>query len=94
MVRVESDERPERPLELVVLSTWGERLRGLLGTGPDARAVMLGEVLLVRREVPPREVVSHPEACCAIERPASGGPWPEEGEHLWVSALSVGTSVL
>lgn len=117
MVRVESDERPERPLELVVLSTWGERLRGLLGTGPDARAVMLlrcpsvhtfgmtypidvalvgelGEVLLVRREVPPREVVSHPEACCAIERPASGGPWLEEGEHLWVSALSVGASVL
>lgn len=114
---IESDERPGQPLELGVLSTWAERLRGLLGTGPEAGAVMLvrcgsvhtfgmtypldvalvgelGEVLLVRREVPPREVVSHVGACCAIERPAREGPWLEEGEHLWVRALSVGTSVL
>ena len=116
-VRIASDERPGRPLELRVLSTWAERLRGLLGTRSDAEPVMLvrcgsvhtfgmayaldvalvgelGEVLLVRREVPPCEVVSHLEACCAIERPACDGPWLEEGEHLWVSALSVGTSVL
>lgn len=116
-VRIESDERPERPLTLRVLSTWAERLRGLLGTREDAEPVMLvrcgsvhtfgmtyaidvalvgelGEVLRVRRSVPPREVVSHFDACCAIERPAREGPWVEEGEHLWVSALSVGTSVL
>lgn len=115
--RIASDEHPGRPLELRVLSTWAERLRGLLGTGPDAEPAMLvrcgsvhtfgmtyaldvalvgelGEVLLVRREVPPRKVVSHHEARCAIERPAREGPWIEEGEHLWVSALSVGTGVL
>ena len=39
--RLRSDERPEVTYELVVLGGWLERLRGLLGTGPDARPVML-----------------------------------------------------
>lgn len=109
-VRLESDERPGCVRELRVLSTWAEKLRGLLGTRPDATPVMLvrcgsvhtfgmgypldvalvgelGEVLAVRRGLAPREVFSHPGACCAIERPAESGDWIEEGEHLWVSAL-------
>ncbi|MBM6675724.1 DUF192 domain-containing protein [Olsenella uli] len=109
--RLASDERPGLTLELRVLTTWAARLRGLLGTGPDADPVMLarcpsvhtfgmrypidvalvgerGEVLAVRRSVPPRELVSHPEACCAIERPAAAGEWLEEGEHLWVTAVA------
>lgn len=110
--RLTSDERPGLRLELRVLSTWAERLRGLLGTGPDAEPVMisrcgsvhtygmkypidvalvgeLGEVLSVRRGLCPGELFSHPEACCAIERPAGQGDWIEEGEHLWTSALGV-----
>ena len=35
------DESPDVLLEVAVLSTWRERLRGLLGTGPDAGPVML-----------------------------------------------------
>lgn len=110
LARLSSDERPERVLELRVLTTWAERLRGLLGTGPDAAPVMLarcpsihtfgmrypldvalvgelGEVLLVRRRLPPRELLAHPDACCAIERPAAEGEWIEEGEHLWIVAV-------
>ena len=34
--RLLCDERPGEELEVTVLSTWRERLRGLLGTGPDA----------------------------------------------------------
>lgn len=102
-------------MELRLLSTWAERLRGLLGTGPDEGAVMLlkcgsvhtfgmtypldvalvgerGEVLLVRREVPPCEVVSHRRAFCVIERPAREGEWVEEGDCLWVSAVGAGTT--
>lgn len=98
-------------LEVSVLSTWRERLRGLLGTGPAAGAVMLtlcssvhtfgmrydmdlafvgerGEVLLVRRGVPPGRVCSEPRARCVIERPARDGAWVEEGEHLWVASVS------
>lgn len=41
VARLRSDERPELTHELVVLSSWLERLRGLLGTGSDARAVLL-----------------------------------------------------
>lgn len=116
-VRLVSDEHPQTRLELRLLSTWGERLRGLLGTEEDAQAVMLarcasvhtfgmaydldialvgelGEVLLVRRAVPARTFVSHPDACCVIERPAQTGAWLEEGEHLWISALSAGTTGL
>ena len=111
-VRLASDERPRLSLELRVLSTWPERLRGLLGTGPEAVPVLisrcgsvhtfgmrypldvalvgeLGEVLSVRRGLGPREVFSHSDACCAIERPAAPGDWLEEGEHLWASALGV-----
>ena len=40
-VRLVSDERPGVMHELRLLSTWGERLRGLLGTGPDAEPAML-----------------------------------------------------
>lgn len=40
-VRLASDEHPERVLELRVLSTWAQRLRGLLGTRPDAPGVLL-----------------------------------------------------
>ena len=116
-VRLVSDERPGVMHELRLLSTWGERLRGLLGTQDDAGAVLLlrcasvhtfgmtydldvalvgelGEVLLVRRAVPPRTFVSHPDACCTIERPACLGAWLEEGEHLWISALSAGATGL
>lgn len=110
-VRLVSDEREGLALELRVLSTWTERLRGLLGTRDDAGPVMLvrcgsihtygmtypldvalvgerGEVLLVRRGLGPRAVLSHPGARCALERPAGPGPWPEEGEHLWAAAVS------
>ncbi len=96
-----------------MLGTWAERLRGLLGTGPDAGPVMLsrcgsihtfgmrypldvalvgerGEVLAVRRGLVPRAFFSHPDAVCAIERPAVEGAWLEEGEHLWVVAVGVG----
>ena len=106
------DESPDVLLEVAVLSTWRERLRGLLGTGPEADPVLisrcgsvhtfgmrypldvalvgeLGEVLSVRRGLEPREVFSHSDACCAIERPAAPGDWLEEGEHLWTSALGV-----
>lgn len=48
-----------------------------------------GEVLRARRGLPPREFFSHPEARCALERPARDDAWPEEGEHLWVSSVSV-----
>lgn len=41
VVRVRSDERPWLCHELVVLSTWAERLRGLLGTDEGAAPVML-----------------------------------------------------
>ena len=40
-MRLVSDERPGTVYELRVLGTWLERLRGLLGTGPDAAPVML-----------------------------------------------------
>lgn len=112
--RLTSDERPEVFYDLRVLSTWAERLRGLLGTNEGAAPVLLvrcpsihtfgmrypldvalvgelGEVLAVRRGLPPREFLGHPEACCAIERPASPGEWIEEGEHLWVTAVAPGT---
>lgn len=39
--RLASDERPDVTHELVVLRSWAERLKGLLGTGPDARPVLL-----------------------------------------------------
>lgn len=110
-VRLVSDERGGLVYELRVLSTWAERLRGLLGTRSDAVPVLLtrcssihtygmsypldvalvgelGEVLLVRRGLGSREVLSHPDARCVLERPAAPGPWPEEGEHLWVAAVS------
>lgn len=48
-----------------------------------------GEVLEVRRGVGPGEFLSSPGAECTIERPANGGRWVEEGEHLWVVSLSV-----
>ncbi|WP_417229353.1 hypothetical protein [Thermophilibacter sp.] len=113
LVRLASDERPGLVHELRVLSTWAERLRGLLGTTPDATPVLLvrcpsvhtfgmryefdvalvgelGEVLVVRRSLRPREFLSHPEAVCAIERPARPGEWLEEGDHLWVVAVGPG----
>ena len=39
--RLRSDERPGVTYEVRVLTGWVERLRGLLGTGPDARPVLL-----------------------------------------------------
>lgn len=39
--RLICDERPGDGLEVAVLSTWRERLRGLLGTGSEAGPVML-----------------------------------------------------
>lgn len=108
--RLASDEHPGRLLDVRVLTTWAERLRGLLGTSADEGAVLLarcpsihtfgmrypidvallgelGEVLVSRRGLLPREFLSHPDACCAIERPAAEGEWPERGEHLWVVAV-------
>lgn len=41
VARVATDARPDRAMELKVLSTWRERLRGLLGTTPEARPVLL-----------------------------------------------------
>ena len=41
LARLKSDERPQATYEFVVLSSWTERLRGLLGTGRDARPVLL-----------------------------------------------------
>nr|WP_239471437.1 DUF192 domain-containing protein [Olsenella profusa] len=41
LVRLVSDEHPESPLLLRVLGSWAERLRGLIGTGPDAEGVLL-----------------------------------------------------
>lgn len=38
-----------------------------------------GEVLSSRRAVPPGRVVGCRRAWCAFERPASAGPWMEEG---------------
>ena len=113
LARLASDERPELLLELRVLSSWAERLRGLLGTDEAAAPVLLarcssihtfgmrypidvalvgkfGEVLAVRRALPPCEFFSHDGAACAIERPARAGEWPEEGEHLWVVAVEPG----
>lgn len=110
-VRLVSDERDGLVFEFRVLSTWAERLRGLLGTREDAGPVLLtrcgsvhtygmrypidvalvgelGEVLCVRRALAPREVLGHARACLALERPSGEGPWPEEGEHLWVAAVS------
>lgn len=47
-----------------------------------------GEVLLVKRELPPGRVSSHPRARCVVERPAREGDWLEEGEHLWACSIS------
>ena len=41
VARLRPDERPDVTFELVVLSGWLERLRGLLGTGDDAPPVLL-----------------------------------------------------
>ncbi len=41
LARLCPDERPGVTFELVVLSSWLERLRGLLGTGRDAPPVLL-----------------------------------------------------
>ena len=41
LARLRSDERPGTTYEFSVLSSWLERLRGLLGTGGDARPVLL-----------------------------------------------------
>ena len=113
--RLASDEHPGRLLDVRVLTTWAERLRGLLGTSASAGAVLLarcpsihtfgmrysidvallgelGEVLVSRRGLPPREFLSHPDACCAIERPAAEGEWPERGEHPWV--VSIGPEMI
>ena len=40
-VRLASDERPETVREFRVLGSWREKIRGLLGTSPDASPVML-----------------------------------------------------
>ena len=110
-VRLRSDERPWVTLEPRALSGWVERMRGLLGTGPEASPVVLvrcgsvhtfgmrypidvalvgerGEVVRVCRSVEPGRFCSHPDASCVIERPSRPGEWIEEGEHLWVVALS------
>ena len=111
-VVLSAGERPGSRWELDVLSGWWERLRGLLGTGPGARPVLLlrcrsvhtvgmrypldlafvgerGEVLRVSRGVPPGRLASCGGASCVIERPATGGEWVEEGQHLWVTSLCV-----
>lgn len=40
-VRLESEQWPGRTFEVRVLSSWAQRLRGLLGTSPKIGAVML-----------------------------------------------------
>lgn len=47
-----------------------------------------GEVLKVCRGLGPRCAASCRGARCVIERPAREGPWVEEGEHLWVAAVT------
>ena len=39
--RFRVDERPQAFVEARVLCSWGEKLKGLLGSGPDAGAVVL-----------------------------------------------------
>lgn len=108
-VRLVSEGRGN-DVTLVVLSSWTERLRGLLGTRADADPVMLtrcgsihtfgmrypidvafvsecGEVLRSVRSLAPRRLLSSPDACCVLERPASAEPWFAEGDR--VRALSV-----
>ncbi|WP_322151244.1 DUF192 domain-containing protein [Paratractidigestivibacter sp.] len=41
MARFGVDERPGAAVEVKVLNTWAQRLRGLLGTGPEAGPVVL-----------------------------------------------------
>lgn len=50
----------------------------------------LGEVLRVCRDLDPGSCASCVGAACVLERPASKGPWVEEGERLWAVSLSVG----
>lgn len=112
-VKIESPEVEQNSPELrfKILSSWFERLVGLLGTGPSALPVVLmrcgsihtygmaypidvalvgrrGEVLASERALPPGRVLSHSEAYCAFERPASPFPWPVVGETLSVTSLS------
>lgn len=49
-----------------------------------------GLVLKACRGVGAREVHADAGAACVLERPASEGPWPDVGEHLWVRSVSVG----
>ena len=111
-VEIESPnvEQDSPPLGFKVLTTWVERLVGLLGTSPSAAPVVLmrcgsihtygmaypidvtlvgrhGEVLVSIRGLPPGRVLSHAEAFCAFERPASPCPWPLAGETLRVPSL-------
>jgi hypothetical protein len=88
-----------------VLSTWHERMRGLLGPRARGRPVLLercrsihtfgmryaidvalggegGEVLFSARRLGASCVASAVGARLALERPASEGQWPEEGELL------------
>lgn len=50
----------------------------------------LGEVVLVRRSLPPRTLLSCREACCAIERPEQAGEWLAQGSRLKVVAAGAG----
>ncbi len=47
-----------------------------------------GEALRVIRGLAPGEFASCGEASCTLERPACEGEWIEEGEHLWIAAVS------
>ncbi len=47
-----------------------------------------GEVLSVHAAVGPARCLSQARAACVLERPATHAPWVEEGQHLWISAIS------
>lgn len=46
-----------------------------------------GRVLLSRRSLPPRRLLSSKDAFCVFERPASDAPWIEEGDRLFLASL-------
>lgn len=110
-VRLCVDERPGHTIEARVLGSCAEKLKGLLGSAPDAGAVILtrcssvhtfwmgyaldlafvgerGEVLKALLGVEPGAVASCEGASCVLERPSVPRPWLDEGEHLWISAIS------
>lgn len=112
IVELSSDERPGLAWRFKVLGNVLGRLKGLLGTAPDAMPVLLvkcssihtygmryaldvafiaqdGRVLFVCEGVEPGNTVSHRDAFCVVERPASAKPWLECGERVRMLSINV-----